>query len=131
MKGMTRFQVTALARLIASDMSKAQMKIDARSLEALVRRGLVRYCGTEGRRGEGNELRATQPLMGSTSQVTGDGWALLGDSDLLSREVDLHLRLERDRAKIQVAHLEVRAANLRRKARKWDDALTALDGRYL
>ena len=123
MKGMTRFQVTALARLIASDMSKAQMKIDARSLEALVRRGLVRYCGTEGRRGEGNELRATQPLMGSTSQVTGDGWALLGDSDLLSREVDLHLRLERDRATSKATYHEGHARACRENAAAWSVAL--------
>ena len=64
MTDLTRFQLTALARLIARDLSGAWMKIDARSLDALKSRGLVRY----------KERRA--PLSQKNTIVTGDGRGL-------------------------------------------------------
>ena len=110
MKGMSRNQMTALARLIARDLSGAPMKIDARSLDALWRRGLVRYD------------KGRAPLSEGNTIVTGDGFALLGDDDMAD-EVRLHLRLERDRALSKAGHLEARSDVLRRNAGRWEVAL--------
>ena len=125
MKRLTRFQYTVLARLLARDMSGAAMKIDCRSLPALERRGLTRYCGTTSDQTEDGRTRHTQATKESTTAVTGAGMALMGDDEKLYYEVELHLRLERDRALEKAASYEVTAKMLRRRAAKWSEALEA------
>ena len=114
MTDLTRFQSLALARLIARDLSGAPMKIDARSLDALKRRGLVRYK---------EEYRA---LSEKNTIVTGDGIAMM-DDDRLADEVQTHLRLEHDRALERASSYEATARMLRRRAGKWADALHRVD----
>ncbi len=121
MNDLTKFQLTVLARLIARDLSGAPMKIDCRSLGALERRGLIRYDGPY-YAGPGGE-RHRQALQEKNTVVVGDGIAMMGDDDTLAFEVELHLRLERDRAVHKAASHETTAKMLRRRARKWDHAL--------
>lgn len=99
------------------------MKVDARSLTALRRRGLVEYCGEMGRRGIHNELIPIQAFSGKTARPTSEGVFMLSVSEELDREVDLHLRLERDRATERASSYEATARMLRRRASKWSDAL--------
>jgi len=115
MTELTRFQFTALARLIARDLSGAPMKIDARSLDALKSRGLVRYK---------EEYRA---LSEKNTIVTGDGMGMMGDDDRLADEVQTHLRLEHDRALERAGSYEATARMLRRRAEKWAVALHRVD----
>lgn len=115
MTDLTRFQLTALARLIARDLSGAWMKIDARSLDALKSRGLVRY----------KERRA--PLSQKNTIVTGDGMGMMGDDYRLAEEVQTHLRLEHDRALERAGSYEATARMLRRRAEKWAVALHRVD----
>ena len=111
MSAMTIHQRTALARLIARDLSGAPMKIDCRSLDALKRRGLIRY------------KEQYHALSEKNTIVTGAGIAMVADDDTLDREVDLHLRLEHDRAWERAGSYEATARMLRRRAEKWSDAL--------
>ncbi len=124
MDKLTEFQRTALARLVARDVSGAPMKIDCRSLTALRKRGLVAYSGKTTDKTEDGRTRGTQAFMETTSAVTNAGVALVDSDDTLDAEVDLHLRLERDRALVKAATFEADARMLRRRAAKWEDALT-------
>jgi hypothetical protein len=123
MKGMSRFQYTVLARLIARDLSGAPMKIDARSLTALRNRGLVEYCGDTSNRTEDGRTRAIQAFMEKTTAVTQAGLRAFKEDRRLRAEVATHLRLERDRALERASSYEVTARMLRRRASQWDDAL--------
>lgn len=119
---LTRFQLTALARLLARDLSGAPMEIDRRSLDALNRRGLVEYGGTYGQ-GPGGTKHQTQALMEETTVVTDAGRALLAEGGDLRAEVYLHLRLERDRATNKACDYESQAKRLRIRATSWQVAL--------
>ncbi len=114
MTDLTRFQFTALARLIARDLSGAPMRIDARSLDALKRRGLVRY-------------KDRAPLSERNTIVTGDGMGMMGDDYRLADEVQTHLSLEHDRALERAGSYEVTARMLRRRSEKWAVALHRVD----
>ena len=85
MKGMTGVQTVVLARLLARDISGAAMKIDCRSLDALWRRGLVRY-------------REHKALSEKNTIVTGDGLAMMGDdawTEVLRTNLDGTMRCVR------------------------------------
>ena len=127
MKDLTRFQLTALARLIARDLSGGTpMKIDCRSLDALERRGLVRYDGPW-YSGPIGQPRHRQAMQEKNTIVTGDGIGMMGDDDRLADEVQTHLRLEHDRALERAGSLEATARMLRRRAEKWAVALHRVD----
>lgn len=120
---LTEFQFVALARLLARDLSRTPMKVDARSLGGLRRRGLVEYCGRTSDQTIDGRTRHTQAFMESTTCVTDAGRAVLAEDGKMGAEVRLHLRLERDRALDEATKLERRVVRLRIRAASWEDAL--------
>ena len=126
MKGLTIFQYTVLARLIARDLSeKTSMKIDCRSLPALRDRGLIEYCGEMI---QGEHGKHEQAFVEKTAAVTEAGVQLYKEDRKLRAEVATHLRLERDRALERASSYEATARMLRSRAGRWDDAHSELGG---